>query len=78
MEILLGNDALPTLVSRLSIERGYIYVDIGTFNNIPCTIEDYTNAILEAEGYMPGVGGDEWRVVRQFVDEVFERYYIVD
>ncbi len=75
---MLGANGLRTLVSRLSIEQGYLYVNEATFENVPFTVEDYTNAIMEAEGLTPRVGGDVWRETRRLVDEVFEMYDTTD
>ena len=74
---MLGKNGISTLVSRLSVEQGYTEVDESFFENVPCTVEDYTNVILEAEGFTPGVGGEYWREVCRVVSEVFEKYYVV-
>lgn len=71
---MLSKIGLITLVSRLSVELGHLYVDESTFHNLPCTVGDYTDAILEAEGFTPGVGGDLSRATRRIVSEVFEEY----
>ena len=71
---MIDKNAILTLVSRLSIEQGYTDIDVTLFDNVPCTIEDYTNVILEAEGFTPSVGGDVNREARRVVREVFEKY----
>lgn len=73
---MLGVTALTTLVSRLSIEQGYIKVYESSFDDVPCTVENYTNAVLDAEGYTPASGGEYYREARRVVSEVFEKYYV--
>ena len=74
MEFVVNEDGLTTLMSRLSIERGYLFVDRDTFHDVPTTVDEYTNAILNAEGFTPNVGGDEFRAVRQIVVKVSQKY----
>ena len=63
------------LLGRLSLELGFIYITESTFDDVPFTVEDYSNAILEAEGFTPEVGGDYLRDVRRVVRDVFEMGY---
>ena len=72
---MLTKNGIPTLLSRFAIEQGYCELNERMLDNLPCTIEAYTNAIVEADGFTAGLGGDLWRNARRIVTEVFEKYY---
>lgn len=69
---MLSERNLKILVNKLTLELGYTDITERTFEDIRYTVEDYSNAILEAEGLTPAVGGDYFRDVRQVVREIFE------
>lgn len=47
---MLSEEGLEILLSKLAIELGYTDITESTFDDVPLTVEDYSNAILEAEG----------------------------
>ncbi len=69
---MLSERSREILLNKLSLELGYTDITERTFDDVRFTVEDYSNAILEAEGLTPRVGGDYFRDVRQVVREIFQ------
>ncbi|MBX3289722.1 MAG: hypothetical protein KF855_10305 [Acidobacteria bacterium] len=69
---MLSEKSRNILLGKLALDLGYTDIKETTFDDIPFTIEDYSNAILEAEGLTPAMGGDYFRDVCRVVSEVFE------
>ncbi|HET9130986.1 MAG TPA: hypothetical protein VFO86_08570 [Terriglobia bacterium] len=68
---MLSRKEIDRLLSRLSSKKGYCEVPSNVFDGVPFTIDDYTKAILEAEGMEYSVGGPFWTDVEVDVREAF-------
>lgn len=69
---MLSDKSRNILLGKLALDLGYTDIKENTFDNVPFTSEDYSNAILAAEGLTPAVGGDYFRDASRVVSEVFE------